>query len=240
LGEYYLNVVVDTQQALVAYDAGVTRAPNNVDLLGGAAAAELGLGRWDAALQHFAKASALDPRSASAARRTGLTLAFLRRYPEAQAAVDRALALAPTNLDNIERKAMVALAQGDLAGARAVVRPALTTVEPAALLAFFGTYQDLYWVLGDGEQQQLLSLPPSEVAVRTVSVFILAQHLGPPPGSAHENPESKTSHAGPGAVGGPRLSHRGWGRDAGGRLLARPRRPSSPPPASGSQGAVRH
>ncbi len=75
--------------------------------------------------------------------------------------MDRALALGPTNLDNSFWKAMVALAQGDLAGARAVVRTALTSVEPAAVLALFGTYQDLYWVLDDAQQQQLLALPPS-------------------------------------------------------------------------------
>ena len=56
---------------------------------------------------------------------------------------------------------MVALAQGDLAGAQAVVRAGLTTVDPAAVLAFFSTYEDLYWVLDDAQQQQLLALPPS-------------------------------------------------------------------------------
>ena len=45
-------------------------------------------------------------------------------YPEALAAADRGLALAPANLDLIEDKAMVHLAQGDLAGARAVLRAA--------------------------------------------------------------------------------------------------------------------
>jgi hypothetical protein len=34
-------------------------------------------------------------------------------------------------------------------------------VEPAALLAFFGNYFDLYWVLDDAQQQQLLTLRPS-------------------------------------------------------------------------------
>ena len=161
LGDYYRFVEVDNRQALTAVEAGLKLAPNNVDLLGVAAITQWSLGRWDAALPSLAKAEALDPRSASAARRTGLTLLILRRYPEAQAALDRALALAPTNLRIIELKAMVALAQGDLAGAQAVVRTALTTVEPAALLAFFGNFQDLYWVLDDAQQQQLLALPPS-------------------------------------------------------------------------------
>ena len=57
---------------------------------------------------------------------------------------------------------MVPLAQGDLAGARAVdPRGPARPSSPAALLAFFGNYQDLYWVLDDAQQQQLLALPPS-------------------------------------------------------------------------------
>jgi serine/threonine-protein kinase len=161
LGAYYQYVAGDNRQALGAYEAGLRLAPNNVDLLVTAALVEQRLGRWDAALQHFAKASALDPRSANTARRTGFALLWLRRYPEAQTAVDRGLALAPTNLNIIEQKAMVALAQSDLAGARGVVRTVPTTVEPAALLAYFGNYWDLYWVLDDAQQQQLLDLPPS-------------------------------------------------------------------------------
>ena len=86
---------------------------------------------------------------------------WLRRYPRAQVTLDRALALAPTNLSIIELKAQVALAQGDLAGARAVVRAALPTVDPADLFVFFGNFWDLYWVLDDAQQQQLFTLPPS-------------------------------------------------------------------------------
>jgi serine/threonine-protein kinase len=161
LGDYYRIVALDNQQALAALEPGLKLAPNDVELLVSAALAEQRLGDWDAALQHLAKAGALDPRSANTARRTGFTLLYLRRYPEAQTAMDRALALAPTNLGIILPQAMVALAQGNLAGAQAVVRTALTAVEPAALLAYVGNYNDLYWVLDDAEQRQLLALPPS-------------------------------------------------------------------------------
>jgi serine/threonine-protein kinase len=161
LTDYYRNVAVDNRQALAAVETGLKLAPNNVELLVAAALSEQRLGQWDAALQHLAKAGALDPRSANTARRTGVTLIFLRRYSEAEATMDRALTLAPTNLDIIDRRAMVALAQGDLAGAQAVVRNGLVTVEPAALLAYLGTYVDLYWVLDDAQQLQLLTLPPS-------------------------------------------------------------------------------
>jgi TolB-like protein/Flp pilus assembly protein TadD len=161
LGDYYRSVEVDNRKAVEAVEVGLKLAPNNVDLLVTAALTEQRLGQWNTALQHLAKASALDPRSASTARRTGVALLYLRRYPEAHAAMDRGLALAPTNLAIIEQKAMVSLAEGDLAGARAAVRRALTTVDPAALLAFLGNFQDLYWVLDNDQQQHLLTLPPS-------------------------------------------------------------------------------
>jgi TolB-like protein len=161
LSEYHRYVTLDNRQALAASEAGLRLAPNNVDLLVTAALAEQARGRWDAALEHLTKASALDPRSANTARRTARTLLYLRRYPEAQGEAERGLALAPTNLGMIEQRAMVPLAQGDLAGAQAVVRAALSSVDPVALLAFFGIYQDLYWVLDDAQQQELLTLPPS-------------------------------------------------------------------------------
>ena len=126
-----------------------------------AALAEQALGRWEASLQHLAKAAGFDPRSPNTARRTARTLLFMRSYPEAGAETDRALALAPTNLNVIEVKAFVALAEGDFARAQAVVRAGLARVEPAAMLAYLGWYQDLYWVLDDAQQRQLLTLPPS-------------------------------------------------------------------------------
>ena len=64
--------------------------------------AEQASGLWDAALEHARQAERLDPRSAAAARRLGAILVLLRRYPEANAAFDQALALAPAILNLIE------------------------------------------------------------------------------------------------------------------------------------------
>jgi serine/threonine-protein kinase len=161
LGVYYTSVAGDRRQALAAFQAGLKLAPSDAELLVAAALAEQGLGRWDAAFPYLAKAAALDPRSANTARRIGFTLLWLRRYPEATAALDRALTLAPTNLTVIESKAMVALGQGDLAGAKEVLRTALGAIEPTAVIAYFATYWDLYWILDDAQQQQVLTLPPA-------------------------------------------------------------------------------
>jgi TolB-like protein len=161
LGDYYSLVPGDAARALAEYEAGLKVAPGRAELLVGAAFAEQGLGRWDAALTHLERARALDPRSLLTARRQATTLVWLRRYPAAAAAADRALALAPTHLQMLQLKTLVQLAQGDLDGARAVVRSAPAEVEPTALVAFFGVYWDLYWVLDDEQQRLLLRLAPS-------------------------------------------------------------------------------
>jgi tetratricopeptide (TPR) repeat protein len=161
LGAYYRTITDDRRQALAAFQAGIKLAPANPELLTEAALAEQALGRWDAAFPYLEKAAALDPRSANTARRIGFTLLWLRRYPEARVALDRARTLAPTNITIIQNRVMIGLAQGDLEGAREVLRASVGVVDPAALVAYFGTNWDLYWVLDDGQQQQLLTLPPA-------------------------------------------------------------------------------
>jgi serine/threonine-protein kinase len=161
LGSYYADVRRDPARALAAYEAALRTAPDNADLLTASALVEESLGRWDAALAHLKRAHTLDPRAVLTARRLAGALIWLRRYPEALAAADRALALAPTNLSVIEYRAGVAVAQGDLAGARAVIRAVPAEVEPTALVAFFAVYGDYYWVLDEAGQELLLRLPPS-------------------------------------------------------------------------------
>jgi tetratricopeptide (TPR) repeat protein len=89
-----------------------------------------------------------------------VTQLWLRRYPEALSAADKALALDPQAPDLHEAKAMISLAQGDLAGARATIRSAEAQVEPTGFVAWVATYWDLYWVLDDKQQALLLRLTP--------------------------------------------------------------------------------
>jgi tetratricopeptide (TPR) repeat protein len=56
---------------------------------------------------------------------------------------------------------MVRLAQGDLAGARDVIRKIPPEVEPTAVVANLATYWDLFWILDEDQQRLLLRLPPS-------------------------------------------------------------------------------
>jgi tetratricopeptide (TPR) repeat protein len=87
-------------------------------------------------------------------------LSWSRHYPEALAMADRALALAPANLIVVLTKAEIYLAQGDLAAAQRVLGAVPSQVEPTALVAFMATYDDLYWILDEEQQQLLLRLTP--------------------------------------------------------------------------------
>jgi serine/threonine-protein kinase len=161
LGSYYALVRNENDKALEAFEKGLKLTPDNAELLTAAALSEQTVGRWDEAVKHLERSRALDPRYIATERRLSQSLLRLRQYPEALASADRGLALAPENLDLIENKAMVYLAQGDLPGARAVIRAAVPQTEPTALVATFGNYWDLFWVLDDDQQRLLLRLPPS-------------------------------------------------------------------------------
>ncbi len=160
LGDYYSYIPVDNARALEQYALAQRIAPNNAEVLSGAALTELSLGRWKDALEHYTRALALDPRASRTAYRMARTLLWLRRYPEAEAAAQRALALAPTSTAAIENYAMVYLAQGDLAGARAALQRSGREVEPTALVSYVSRYWDLFWLLDDAQQQLLLRLTP--------------------------------------------------------------------------------
>ena len=161
LGEYHTRVSGDYARSLEQYSQGERLAPATADLLVGAARAEQSLGHWEVSLEHLQQAERLDPRSVVTARRLGFTLLWVRRYAEALRAHDHGLALAPANLALLEGKAMVSLAQGDLARARAVLQAAPKEIEPTALVAYVANYWDLMWVLDNAQQALLLRLTPS-------------------------------------------------------------------------------
>jgi serine/threonine-protein kinase len=160
MSAYYRRVTRDHARALQELELSERIAPLDGDLLRSAAFSEMNLGRWDAALAHFRQAQRLDPRSVNTARGLTMTLIRLRRYPEALEAGERAIALAPTDLGVIMDRAMIELAQGNLAGARGVLAAAVREVESPRLVAYFATYSDLAWVLDDAGQRLLLSLTP--------------------------------------------------------------------------------
>jgi eukaryotic-like serine/threonine-protein kinase len=157
--QYYAIVENDSARGLPEIERAERLAPRDVDVLERKAKLKRNLGREDEALRVFEEAKQLDPRSISVARDLTLTLLRLRRYPEAQAEGDRALALDPTDLRALEERVMVPVGQGDLAGARAVLRAASKEIEPARLVAYTAQWFGA-WVLDSPQQQLLLTLGP--------------------------------------------------------------------------------
>ncbi|HKU60336.1 MAG TPA: protein kinase [Gemmatimonadales bacterium] len=177
LGDYYGSVVLDYPRALHEYESGLRLAPNNGLLLGGTALAEISVGRWEEALEHFRRAGALDPRSVTIARRTAHAYLRLRRYSEAITAADRSIALAPDNPGVLENKVMAYLGMGNLDKAREVVRTAGPTYDPTALATTFGNFYELYWVLPQEMQDLLLRLTPGAFDDRGTWAIIRTQLL---------------------------------------------------------------
>lgn len=161
-GIYRAVIRHDDKGALEQFEQALRVAPPGADLLRTAARVEQSLGHWEAAAQHLSLAERLDPLATLVKKLLGSTLNYLRRYPQAREVLDRGLALAPADLDLIEFKAMTFLGQGDLAGARAVLKAVPKEVKPAALVAYMANYGDLVWVLDEEQRKVLLSLTPSE------------------------------------------------------------------------------
>jgi serine/threonine-protein kinase len=173
---YFYTVAKNPLLAQEEIRLALRAAPNEAGLLSQASNIEGVLGRWDDALAHAQQAKRLDPRSVGTLVRLQTTLLWMRRYREALAESEVALALAPGDLSISQDKAMVYVAQGDLAGARGVIRQVSPAVSPPELVAFFGNYWDMYWVLEEPQQRLLLSLGPEAFdGDRAIWSVVLAQ-----------------------------------------------------------------
>jgi serine/threonine-protein kinase len=146
--------------ALEEVNRALERAPRDVELLSMAALAEQQLGRWNDAVRHFREAQSLDPRSLATARRLARVLLWQRRYREAREACDYALRISSASPDVIDLKVVSYLGEGDLEGARAVVRNAPPELDRTRLLAHVAGYLNLYWALDDEQQTLLLGVGP--------------------------------------------------------------------------------
>ena len=162
LGNYYSLVQADFPRAVETYTKGLTLAPAHAELLGALGLAEQGLGRVDDALAHMRRGLALDPRSLLYARRLIRLLTYTRKYDEAEVLMARARAQAPSDPGVLLYDAWLQLAQGDLAGARAVVRSVPKDANELNVMSFLSFDQSTAELLSDEQKQLLMRLQPTQ------------------------------------------------------------------------------
>ena len=158
----YTNLVEqDPRSALVLAEKAKTLSPGDPELLRPLAIAERQQGHINEALRYMREAVQRDPRNAITVHLYGDMLLWARRYDEVREAADRAVALAPDVSEMIENRAMVSLAQGDLAAARRVLAVVPSSVDRGQLSAAVAMYYDLPWLLDEADQRRLLALSPA-------------------------------------------------------------------------------
>jgi TolB-like protein/tRNA A-37 threonylcarbamoyl transferase component Bud32 len=159
---YYALVDVDTDKAAEAMGRALQLAPNDADVLASAARGDLNSGNIQAAAAKLERAKELNPRSAATLSNLQQVYVYQRRFDDAAEVGQAAIALSPTDLNLAEWQAMVYLAQGDLKGAREVIRAAIDRGNPApAVAAIFGGYYELSWALADPERNLFFRLTPA-------------------------------------------------------------------------------
>jgi tetratricopeptide (TPR) repeat protein len=147
----------DVARALAICAEGQRRWPTDALLLSQTANLEVSLGRWEAGVRLYREARTFDPGVSGS---LGEALMCLRRYPEALEAIEQASAISPLDLQLIEDKANIFLAQGDLEGARGVLRATPAKIGPEALVAFIANEPydwDVTWMLDRSKRDLLLS-----------------------------------------------------------------------------------
>jgi len=145
---------LDYERALEQFRAARERQPNNSQLLWVIASVERRQGKWDQALATFQQALRLDPRSHIFAFEVGGTLHFMRRYVEAGALYDSAMALAPDWVPAVASKALLYRAQGEADSARRVMHDAARRLDL--------THQIVPVLLGDPSYGRLFPILDEE------------------------------------------------------------------------------
>jgi serine/threonine-protein kinase len=159
----WLELKDDRKGAMAAYESGLRAAPNNVDLLTRLAWVKSDLGHPEAALADLQRASRLDPRSPALAFTRFTTYFTVRRYAEAQVALNEARALVPPSLSWSHEQAWLRAAMGDLAGARAALADAHRIADSSAVVGYVSLREDLLWLLDDAERRRVLTLTPADL-----------------------------------------------------------------------------
>ena len=117
-GWYYYFARKEYDRALQDFTTAKIQAPGNPDPLTGIAAIKRRKGDYEGSVEGWKEVLVLSPRDADRWRELGLTYIGLRRYTEADAALDRAISIAPSNTTIYVNKARCLIQSGEIQQAR--------------------------------------------------------------------------------------------------------------------------
>jgi serine/threonine-protein kinase len=123
-GYYRYYALGDVAGALKELSAADRLMPNSSEVLAAMALLQRRVGRWDEAVALLERALKRDARNANLLVELGYTLNWMRRFDEAERALNRALVIQPQNRIAILRKYEILESRGDTARTRALVRAA--------------------------------------------------------------------------------------------------------------------
>jgi eukaryotic-like serine/threonine-protein kinase len=158
--QYYAGVEGDSVRALPDIEQAERLAPHNVEVLNRKARLERNLGRWEESVRISEQARFLDPRAIQTAKDLVDSLTPMRRFAEARAEADRALALDPTDPEALANRVVVSLGEGDLDGARSLLATASADVDRFRQITVYMI--DLApWAMDENQQRLALTLEPA-------------------------------------------------------------------------------
>ncbi|MHC4430998.1 MAG: tetratricopeptide repeat protein, partial [Planctomycetota bacterium] len=135
-GHYYYQAELDYDRALEEFEVALKGQPNNSEILAFIAFVHRRKGHFELALAYLEKASEFTPGAAPSSSLTdppfnlAETLVYLRRFDEAESALDRIISLRPDDPEPYRHKANLYLRwQGSIDKARAVLEQALENVK---------------------------------------------------------------------------------------------------------------
>jgi serine/threonine-protein kinase len=181
LGQYYKRRE-EFDRALAEYARGLAVTPNDVDLLSGVAEVDVRRGEWERAVEAARGVEPLDPRSTLPLLMEAWALMHARRFDEALALAERAMALDPSASEWYEMRIEIRAAQGDLAGARRELDFAERRLGYTRAVVYLGRQYDPQWVLPDSAKAFLLRQRPDVMEGDTadwgLTLAFAARYLG--------------------------------------------------------------
>src|SRR5207249_2012397 len=122
-GAYYYFCLKDYDTAVRYFEQARQFLPNSSQIPENLAYVARRRGQWDRSESYFNEVERLDPRNVSVLTQHALSYKDLRRFPDALRKFDQVLNITPDDPDTLATKAAIALSEGDLPLASALLTP---------------------------------------------------------------------------------------------------------------------